>query len=495
MKDVIYMNLSKSRYTKGVTCEKYLWLSCYKPELAEDMGNQTVFENGNKVGDLARSLFGDYKLVEYTTDYKKMIDDTKKYIDNKEKAICEASFSYDGNFISVDVLKVLDNGLEIYEVKSSTEVKNIYIDDISYQTWVLKKLGYNVLKSSIVYVNNQYIKNGDLNIKDYFVVRDVTELIDLDKVEDNVKELKKVLDSNLEPNIDLSINCFDPYNCPYFKYCTKKLKSPNVFDLGWGFTTKKKLDLYYKNIIEYEDLLKSGLLNEKTTNQVQVNLGKKKEIIDKDYIKNVLDTLKFPLYFLDFESYQDAIPVYDGTKPYQQLCFQYSLHIIDKDGTITHKEYLHDKYDTNPIYGLCESLCNDIPKDVCVVVYNDGFEKSRLREMAYLIPELSEHLLNIRENIVDLLPIFKNQKFYTKDMKGSASIKYVLPALYPNDESLNYHNLDQVHKGDEASAAYLSLKDLPEEDRDTLRKNMLKYCELDTYAMVKIYEKLRDVVD
>ena len=118
------MNLSKSRYTKGVTCEKYMWLSCYKPELAEDMGNQTVFENGNKVGDLARNLFGDYKLVEYTTDYEKMIDDTKEYIDNKEKVICEASFSYDGNFISVDVLKVLDNGVEVYEVKSSAEVKD-----------------------------------------------------------------------------------------------------------------------------------------------------------------------------------------------------------------------------------------------------------------------------------------------------------------------------------------------------------------------------------
>ena len=490
------MNLSKSRYTKGVTCEKYLWLSCFKPEEAEDMGNEAVFSNGNKVGDLARHLFGDdYTLIEYSTDYKKMIDDTKKAIDNKDRVICEASFSYDGNFISVDILRVTNNSVEIYEVKSSTEVKDIYIDDVSYQTWVLMKLGYKVNNVSIVYVNNQYVKNGDIDINNYFVVRNVTNLIDLDKVEDNVSKLKKVLDGKIEPKIDLSNSCVKPYNCPYFKYCTRNLVKPNVFDLGWGFRFDKKLDLYKKNVISYEDLLKSGFLNEKTTKQVKCFLDESKSYIDIDEINKLFDTFRYPLYFLDFESYQDAIPQYDGTKPYQQLCFQYSLHILDKDGNLTHKEYLHDKYDENPIYGLSEQLCKDIPKDSCVLVYNDGFEKSRLREMASMIPKLSDHLLNIRDNILDLLPIFKNQFYYVKDMKGSASIKYVLPALYPNDESLNYHNLNQVHKGDEASAAYLSLKDLSINDRETLRNNMLKYCKLDTYAMVKVYEKLKDVIN
>ena len=490
------MNLSKSRYTKGITCEKYLWLSCYKPELAEDMGNEAVFANGNRVGDLARHLFGDeYTLIEYTDDYKSMLDKTKIAIDSKNKVICEASFSYEGNFISVDILKVVNNGVEIYEVKSSTEVKDIYIDDASYQTWVLTKLGYNVVKTSIVYVNNQYVRDGELNIKDYFVIRDITDLIDLNKVEMNVINLKKVLDKKDEPNIDLSNGCFSPYDCPYFKYCTRKLESPNVFDIGWRFSNKNKLDLYYKNIINYEDLLKSGMLTAKATKQVEVYLGKSKEVINIEAIKDLFKQFKYPLYFLDFESYQDSIPVYDGTKPYQQLCFQYSLHILDEKGNLTHKEYLHDKYNENPIYGLCEQLCKDIPIDTCTLVYNDGFEKARLKEMASLIPKLNDHLLNIRDNIIDLLPIFRNQDYYVKDMKGSASIKYVLPALYPDDESLNYHNLDQVHKGDEASAAYLSLKYLSKDEEQVLRKNMLKYCELDTFAMVKIYEFLKNILD
>ena len=146
------------------------------------------------------------------------------------------------------------------------------------------------------------------------------------------------------------------------------------------------------------------------------------------------------------------------------------------------------------MYGLCKRLCEDIPKDSCVLVYNQSFEISRLKEMAALFPEFRDHLLNIVDNIKDLLPPFKNQDYYVKEMGGSASIKSVLPALFPDDPSLDYHNLDQVHKGDEASNAYLSLAELSEEEQETLRENMLKYCELDTYAMVKIYEKLLEVI-
>ena len=145
------------------------------------------------------------------------------------------------------------------------------------------------------------------------------------------------------------------------------------------------------------------------------------------------------------------------------------------------------------MYGLCKQLCEDIPMNSCVLVYNQTFEKARLKEMADLFPEFSDHLLNIRENIIDLMIPFYNQDYYVKDMGGSYSIKKVLPALFPDDPSLDYHNLEQVHKGDEASNSYLLLPSLNLEEQQTLRKNMLKYCELDTYAMVKIFDKLKDI--
>ena len=489
------MNLSKSRYTQGITCEKKLWLSCYKPEEAEDLENDSVLENGNKIGDLARHLFGDnYILIDFDKGIQSMLDETKKYLKEKPNIICEASFNYDGNFCSVDVLKNDKDGVEIYEVKSSTEISDIYIHDISYQTWVLKKCGLKVKKSFIVYVNNHYVKNGELNINKFFNIEDVTNLIDLNKVENNIKDLKEVLNSKDEPNIDLSISCHKPYDCPFFKYCIKKLPSPNVFDLGWNVRFDKKIEMYKRGNITYKDIINKEVVNDKAIEQIKFELENNKPKINKNNIKKLLNTFKYPLYFLDFESYQSSIPTIDGTRPYQQICFQYSLHYyLEENGELFHKEYLCDDYEGNPMYGLCRQLCEDIPMNSCVLVYNQTFEKARLREMAELFPEFREHLLNIRDNIIDLMIPFSNQDYYVKDMGGSYSIKKVLPALFPNDPSLDYHNLEQVHKGDEASNSYLLLPTLSYEEQKTLRKNMLKYCELDTYAMVKIFEKLKKI--
>lgn len=490
------MNLSKSKYTLGIRCNKLLWLSSYKKEEAIDLGNDAVLDNGNKVGDLARKLFGDYHLIEFDTNFSNMIEETNKFLDNKPNIICEASFSYEGNFCSVDILKNDIDGVEIYEVKSSTEINDIYIHDVTYQTWVLKKLGINVKKSYIVYINSQYVKDGELDINKLFNIEDVSSILNLDEVETNVEQYKEILNNNIEPNNDLSISCTKPYDCPFFKYCTKHLPTPNVFDLGWGMRFSKKLELYNKGLVSYEDIYNNGSINNKIDTQIDYYLHNKEPKINKDSIKELVSTFRYPLYFLDFESYQDSIPNIDGTKPYQQICFQYSLHyILEPNGKLYHKEFLSDDYNGNPMYGLCKQLISDIPLNSCVLVYNDAFEKTRLREMSGLFPEFSEHLLNIRDNIVDLLPPFKSLDYYVKDMGGSASIKKVLPALFPNDPTLDYHNLEQVHKGDEASNAYLSLKDLNKEDEEVLRHNMLKYCELDTYAMVKIYEKLLEVVN
>ena len=489
------MNLSKSRYTQGVTCEKKLWLSCYKPNEAEDVGNEAVLENGNAVGDLARGLFGDYILIDFNLGFQGMIDETNKALKNKPNIICEASFTYDGNFCSVDLLKNDKDGVEIYEVKSSTDINSIYIDDISYQTWVLKKCGLNVKKSSIVYINNQYIKDGDFDINEFFNIEDVTDDLDLDSVEDNIKDLKKIINVDKEPSIDLSMACHKPYDCPFFKYCTKSLPSPNVFDIGWNLRFDKKLDMYYRGHITYEDVIDKEVINDKATNQVRTWLTNKNPEVNKSAIKELMDNLRYPLYFLDFESYQDSIPRIDGTKPYQQICFQYSLHyILEEGGELFHKEFLSDDYDGNPMYGLCKQLCEDIPMDSCVTAYNKAFECTRLKEMANMFPEFSEHLLNISKNIIDLEVPFSNQDYYIKEMAGRSSIKVVLPALYPDDPELDYHNLEQVHKGDEASSAYLSLKTLNKKDEEELRKNMLKYCKLDTFAMVKIYEKLKEII-
>ena len=493
------MNLSKSKYVLGKRCEKLMWLSTYKKDEAEE-SNDNVLENGNKVGELARELFGkEYILIEYNESNKQeMIDETSKYLIKKPNIICEASFSYNNNFCSIDILKNDIDGVEIYEVKSSTEINKSYIDDISYQTWILKKLGLKVKKSFLVYVNSDYVLHGKLDLNKYFNIKDVTDLIEID-IDEDILKLNNIINMDKEPKKDLSLNCKKnkniSYNCPFFKYCTKHLVSPNVFDVGCYVHFDKKLEMYYENKISYEDVLSMGGLGENANEQMEFEINDLKPKINTKNIKSFLNTITYPIYFLDFESYQAVIPTIEGTTPYQQICFQYSLHyyLSKDDKKLYHKEYLSDDYDGNPMYGLCKRLCEDIPMNTSVIVYNQSFEKTRLKEMANLFPEFKEHLLNIEENIIDLLPIFRCHDYYVKEMNGSSSIKQVLPALFPNDSELDYHNLDQVHKGDEASSAYLSLKDLNKEEEKELRYNMLKYCKLDTYAMVKIYDRLVEV--
>lgn len=488
------MFLTKSKYTQGVCCEKKLWLSSYQPEVAQEANHDAVFETGNKIGELARGLFGEYVLIAKEKGYQNMVEETKKEMNRTPSVICEASFQYENNFCSVDILKNNPDGVEIYEVKSSTSLESIYIDDISYQAWVLQKSGFTVQKACLVYVNNQYVKEGDLDIHKFFVIEDVTHSIDFEEVEKRVNDLQKVMQQEKEPSNDLSLSCKKPYDCPFFEYCTRSLPKPNVFDIGWSTRFSKKIDMYHRGHISYEDVIEKEVVNDKATEQIRFVLEEKPPKINPEEIKELMDSLYYPIYFLDFESYQDAIPRIDGTKPYQQICFQYSLHyILEENGEILHKEFLSDDYDGNPMYGLCKQLCEDIPMDSCVTAYNKAFECTRLKEMSRMFPEFAEHLLNISEHIIDLEVPFAKQDYYVREMAGRSSIKVVLPALYPNDPTLDYHNLEQVHKGDEASNAYLSLPNLSKEEEETLRYNLLKYCKLDTYAMVKIWEKLKEV--
>jgi hypothetical protein len=212
--------------------------------------------------------------------------------------------------------------------------------------------------------------------------------------------------------------------------------------------------------------------------------------VDKKGIKKFLDTLSFPLYFLDFETMQLPIPRFVGTKPYAQIPFQYSLHYLDSpDGELKHTEFLGISGE-DPRRALAQQLCRDIPMNVCTLAYNKGFECGRITELAECFPDLAEHLLNIADNIKDLIVPFRAGHYYNRAMGGSFSIKSVLPAIYPDDPSLDYHNLEGVHNGGEAMTLFPLIKDLPLDEQATARHNLLKYCELDTYAMVKVWEEL-----
>lgn len=490
--------LSKSRYCKARQCKKIIWLKKYKPEYAIQKARDIVLENGTKVGQLAKGLFGKYENIDFNENLNIMIDQTKKLLKNKPNIITEASFNYNNNFCSVDILKNDIDGVEIYEVKSSTEISDIYLDDVSYQYYILNNLEFNIKKACIVYINNKYVKQGNLELNKLFNIEDVTEIAKSkqQEIENNIYELNKYMEEHMdnEPKDDIGIKCFKPYECEFWEYCTRNLPKPNVFDIKGGMHLDKKFEKYYDGKISFNDLQNENI-NPKYLEQIDFELNNLKPKIDKDYIKEIIKALNYPLYFLDYETYQVAIPEIDGTRPYQQLPFQYSLHIIKEEGAaIEHKEFLAEIEDKDFIRHFAENLIKDIPDNGSVIIYNRAFEPARNREIAEMYPDLKDELERINCNMIDFLEPFKQRKYYTKEMQGSASIKYVLPALYQKDSELDYHNLPVVHNGEEASEAFLSLKGKSKEKQKEIRNGLLVYCQLDTYAMVKIWMKFKQIL-
>ena len=490
--------LSKSRYCKAVQCKKIIWLKKYKPEHAIQKAKDTVLNNGTAVGQLAKGLFGKYEDIEFNENLDIMIKQTQELLNNKPNIITEASFNYNNNFCSVDILKNKLDGIEIYEVKSSTEISEIYLDDVAYQYYILNNLGFNIKKACIVYINNKYIRQEELDLNKLFNIEDITEIAKSkqQEIKNNIYELNKYMEENKEnePKDDIGIKCFKPYECEFWEYCTRNLPKPNVFDIKGGMHLDKKFEKYYEGKISFEDLQNENL-NQKYLEQIEFELNDLQSKIDKEAIKEIMRSLKYPLYFLDYETYQVAIPEINGTKPYQQLPFQYSLHIIKEEGAeIEHREFLADINDKDFIRHFAESLIKYIPDNGSVIIYNKAFEPVRNREIAKMYPDLEDELERINRNMVDFLEPFKQRKYYTKEMQGSASIKYVLPALYPNDPELDYHNLPVVHNGGEASEAFLSLKEKSKEEQEKIRQGLLVYCKLDTYAMVKIWMKFNEII-
>lgn len=486
--------LSKSKYCKGIQCPKILWMDKYKPEEAADNLPETILENGNMVGDLARSYFGDYSLVEFSYDKAKMCTDTDNLIESGADNIAEASFVYDGLYCAVDILHKTKEGWDIVEVKSSTHVSDIYKEDMAFQNYVLSKCGINVTGVYNLHIDSTYVFHNELDLKGLFELEDHTEECKAKfcEVENNIASIRAYVGIEAEQAKDIDKYCQSPYECAYKKYCWKHIPEQSVFDIR-RLTADKKFDLYHQGIVSFKDIIeKKPKLNANQIKQVETAYYHKPDHINTDSIKAFLDTLTYPIYHLDFETFQLPVPRWEGCKPYEQIPFQYSLHIEYEDGTLEHKEFLAEA-GIDPRRALAESLCNDIPMNGCGLAFNMSFEKGVIESLSDTFVDLKEHLLNIKDNMHDLMIPFQKQYYYTEAMQGSYSIKYVLPALCPGDPELDYHNLNQVHNGSEASSLYAQMDKMEDDEVKILRENLLRYCGLDTYAMVKVLEKLKHI--
>ena len=481
--------LSKSLFLRGLQCYKSLYLDRRRPELRGEISyaQEKLFERGKEVGTYAQMLFPCGIIIPYEeTPVSEQIIRTTDEIKKGTLTLYEPAFTYNNVFVKVDILHKSKKGWEIYEVKMATEIKDIYIYDVAVQHYVLKGAGLPVSKVNLVYINNQYVRNGDIEVAKLFIIKDIAELVEEKEgyVVKEIESMREVLKEDDIPNIDIGRHCHDPYDCDFIGFCWQHIHEDSVFELkGRG---ANGYELYKQGIIHLKDVPQELLSNNQKI-QVKCTL-EKKNFINQKKVKEFLDSVWYPLCFLDFETFYSAIPPLDGTRPYQQIPYQYSLYCKDNaDAELRYYEYLSQP-GIDPRKELIEKLLKEIPENACAVVYNKSFEIGVLKSLGGWFPEYKEKIDNIINNIIDLMSPFQKKDIYFWQMRGSYSIKAALPLLVPE---LSYEDMD-IKDGEMAMNAYFTMAESKDPSEiEKIRKALLEYCKLDTFGMVKMVERMR----
>ena len=474
--------LSKSKVMAGVQCQKRLYLEVNHPELAEvSRITQMRFGQGKRLGEVARRMYGNGVLVGHDDDLAQAVAVSKALLDNSPAdAFFEATFSHGSVLVRADVLQRGKQGLRLVEVKSSTKVKSQHLQDCAIQSWVIEGAGYPLERIELAHVDTSFVYQGAGNYAGILLHNDLTaEVRPLMKaVPDWVDQCQQTLAGAL-PNIAVGEHCRFPHNCPFIGHCSPPQPEYPISMLHHGGRIVQELIAEGINDVR---AIPEGRLRKKVHRRIRwVTLSGQYEL--DDLAGKMLSRLPYPRYYLDFETVQFVVPEWAGTRPYNQLPFQWSCHIEEEDGNISHVDFL-DTSGEPPMRRFAVSLVDALGDGGPILVYNMSFEKGRVHELAGTFPDLAGRLHAIAGRMVDLLPIAQ-EHYYHPAMKGSWSIKAVLPTIAPE---LNYQGLVEVQDGTMAQSAYLEAisSNTAPDRRDRLTQALREYCKLDTLAMVKI---------
>ena len=513
------MNITKSLYVAYTQCPALVWNDLFNP--LPDNADKSRAQEGERVGIFARDYFNNWELFDLNNPQ------------TKPGVYAEYVFKYKDTECRVDMLVINnDKTIDIYEVKSVNDVdKDKYLEDISFQYYVVsnavKGSGLKVKSANLMCFNRDYVYDGkQYDLKQLFKVSDMTDVIinRLTDIENNINSLR-LLNSNSCPKCPLTGNCKEQHTvCRYLDRCKAMYGLPKEHSAFELYGNANKMKLIEEGLLTWGQIYSFRKIDLSDFNKTMIECflnNINHTICKKGYLEEFLNKIVYPVYFFDFEGVQETIPVYPNSKPYEQIPFQYSLHIsesindTEEDIVKRHKEFLGDGID-DPRKDLIEQMINDLGDKGSIIVYHETYEKGRIKDLIQDFPQYKKQLEPLLDRVVDLEKVFKyhpDDQFFNKKgdpttkpqgkaltlvynhlMGNSCSIKYVGPALSPNRADLDYHNLDQVHHGEEAVDAYKKLKDLKGKERDTLVENMLKYCCLDTKSMVVVYLRLLELV-
>jgi len=486
--------ISKSKFCAGVQCLKRLYLLTHEPELAAqpDEAADSIIEQGRQVGLLAQQMFPGGLAVE-CGNREAAIRATRELIANPEvPAIFEGAFEHKGVFVRVDILqRRRDHRWRLIEVKSTTDVKDHHLADVAIQHRVVSRSGVDLAASCLAHVNRAYVyEGGSIDVQRFFRIRNLTR-----RVEKLQPKLPSILRSQFHvlgmaevPRIAAGPQCSTPVTCEFFELCNPPLPDDHVLKLPRIHASEvaRLAALGIQSIREIpESYPLSGRLRRACT---CVQTGKP---WFSDELRNELESLKYPVYYMDFETISPCLPRFSGMRPYDQLPFQWSVHVQTQAGAeLEHHEFLATDA-SDPRRAFISTLCDVLGNSGSIVVYNAGFECQRLSDLAVWFPEFAGRINKIHRRLWDLLPIIRNHVYHPK-FCGSFSLKSTLPALIP---SMSYEAMT-VADGQAAGLAWESLisRECGEIERQQKRQALLDYCAQDTLGMVKLVEALVRIV-
>jgi hypothetical protein len=483
--------LSKTKYLEGLQCLKLLWYEYNrKDDLPEiDVATQAIMDQGKAVGEVAKTLFPGGVTIQRDYMPDKQAEKSLEAA-RLRKPIFEAGFVYKQAYALADILNPVEkNAWDLIEVKSSTSVKDEHYSDVAFQKYTYEGTGLKIRKCYLMYINNQYVRKGKIEPEKLLATEDITKQCDelIPELEQNIADMLDAIRKADAPKVSIGPHCEDPYPCPLEGICWKFLPpNDNVFCLYSG--KKKAYELMERGILCITDIKEDIKLSDKQNIQV---LCHKKGVphIDKKGIEDFLSTLEYPLYFLDFETINPAIPVYDNSRPFEVIPFQYSLYIVkNKDAKPEYHSYIAPG-DKDPRAEILKQLKALLGNSGSIIAYNATFEKTTLRHASEAYTEYQSWVAAIEDRVIDLLTPFRGFLYYHPKQAGSASLKNVLPVI----TNSNYDAME-ITDGGMASIEYYRVtfgKNIDEEERQRVHRALEKYCDLDTKGMIDILCALR----
>lgn len=484
--------LSKSKFLSGLQCHKRLYLEVHQPALATkpDAATQAMFDMGTEVGELARSRFSGGILV--TAGYRQSeaaLEQTAALVqDLAVPAIFEGAFLHGGVLIRADVLeRVLTEegqfcGWRLIEVKSSTKVKDVHLEDLAVQSEVILGAGLTLASVCLMHINTGYLyRNGAIDLTQLFTIQDLSEAVAQRRAEvpERLAEMSRMLFQTEPPAIEPDRHCHTPYDCPFWEHCTKDKPARWIHYLPGS---KQVVDQLTQQGVATIDEIPAGTKLSPVQRRVKENVEWVSEKLGP-----VLKAVQYPVHHLDFETVMLPVPRFLETRPYQALPVQWSNHIEQATGELHHEEFLHKNL-SDPRKVLAESLLESLGSKGSICVYSP-YEKSVIEQLAEALPALRTALRALVQRIWDLHPIVRDH-YYHPLFNGSYSLKEVLPALIP---SLGYDDL-AIKEGGHAASEYYRMVFVETDwvERVAIEEALLRYCGRDTLAMVELRRALME---